>query len=183
MSRTVKHGTGCAWTVQRHAGSTNWRHSHVCDLLLWLRGGQANTDEVAEPRAHVSYSTHPPLPSSLLQRASLMCGASCTCRLAQHFNAGMVAGVMTTVIMAPGERIKCLMQVRENCLNPTTLHVSLSPCRSSRHLVARQSTLAPWTVPGSCSGREGSGVCTGELQPLYSEVKLNMLTPFMASLS
>jgi solute carrier family 25 carnitine/acylcarnitine transporter 20/29 len=30
--------------------------------------------------------------------------------LAQHFNAGMVAGVMTTVIMAPGERIKCLMQ-------------------------------------------------------------------------
>lgn len=32
-------------------------------------------------------------------------------RLGQHFNAGMVAGVMTTVIMAPGERIKCLMQV------------------------------------------------------------------------
>ena len=35
-----------------------------------------------------------------------------TCRLGQHFKAGMMAGVLTTVIMAPGERIKCLMQVR-----------------------------------------------------------------------
>ena len=34
-----------------------------------------------------------------------------TCRLGQHFKAGMMAGVLTTVIMAPGERIKCLMQV------------------------------------------------------------------------
>ena len=30
----------------------------------------------------------------------------------QLFNAGMVAGVFTTGIMAPGERIKCLLQVR-----------------------------------------------------------------------
>ena len=30
--------------------------------------------------------------------------------LAQHWNAGMLAGVATTVIMAPGERIKCLLQ-------------------------------------------------------------------------
>lgn len=29
----------------------------------------------------------------------------------QHFNAGMLAGVMTTVVMTPGERIKCMMQV------------------------------------------------------------------------
>ena len=29
----------------------------------------------------------------------------------QNWNAGMVAGVFTTVIMAPGERIKCLLQV------------------------------------------------------------------------
>ena len=28
------------------------------------------------------------------------------------FNAGMLAGVCTTVIMAPGERIKCLLQVQ-----------------------------------------------------------------------
>jgi len=32
-------------------------------------------------------------------------------RLPQHFLAGMVAGVFTTAIMAPGERIKCLLQV------------------------------------------------------------------------
>ena len=37
---------------------------------------------------------------------------SMICRLGQHFKAGMMAGVLTTVIMAPGERIKCLMQVR-----------------------------------------------------------------------
>ena len=30
----------------------------------------------------------------------------------QLFNAGMLAGVFTTVIMAPGERIKCLLQVK-----------------------------------------------------------------------
>jgi hypothetical protein len=29
----------------------------------------------------------------------------------QIFNAGMVAGVFTTGIMTPGERIKCLLQV------------------------------------------------------------------------
>ena len=33
------------------------------------------------------------------------------CSLPQHFVAGMLAGVFTTAIMAPGERIKCLMQV------------------------------------------------------------------------
>ena len=32
-------------------------------------------------------------------------------RLPQIFNSGLVAGVFTTVIMAPGERIKCLLQV------------------------------------------------------------------------
>jgi len=32
--------------------------------------------------------------------------------LPQIFNAGMVAGVFTTVIMAPGERIKCLLQIQ-----------------------------------------------------------------------
>ena len=32
-------------------------------------------------------------------------------RLPQIGNAGMLAGVFTTVIMAPGERIKCLLQV------------------------------------------------------------------------
>lgn len=30
----------------------------------------------------------------------------------QLFNAGMLAGVFTTVIMAPGERIKCLLQIQ-----------------------------------------------------------------------
>ena len=32
--------------------------------------------------------------------------------LRQHFQAGLLAGVFTTVIMVPGERVKCLMQVR-----------------------------------------------------------------------
>ncbi|XP_064605584.1 mitochondrial carnitine/acylcarnitine carrier protein-like [Liolophura sinensis] len=31
----------------------------------------------------------------------------------QIFNAGMLAGVFTTVIMAPGERIKCLLQIQQ----------------------------------------------------------------------
>ena len=44
----------------------------------------------------------------------------CVYRLLQHFNAGMVAGGMTTAIMAPGERIKCLMQVGD-------LHVHIPP--------------------------------------------------------
>lgn len=34
-----------------------------------------------------------------------------TLTVMQLFNAGMVAGVFTTGIMAPGERIKCLLQV------------------------------------------------------------------------
>ena len=32
-------------------------------------------------------------------------------RYLQYFNAGMLSGVFTTAIMAPGERIKCLLQV------------------------------------------------------------------------
>jgi len=32
----------------------------------------------------------------------------------QLFAAGMVAGVFSTVIMAPGERIKCLLQVQQS---------------------------------------------------------------------
>ena len=32
--------------------------------------------------------------------------------LPQLFAAGMVAGVFSTVVMAPGERIKCLLQVQ-----------------------------------------------------------------------
>ncbi|CAB4035918.1 Mitochondrial carnitine acylcarnitine carrier, partial [Paramuricea clavata] len=31
----------------------------------------------------------------------------------QMFNAGMVAGVFTTGIMTPGERIKCLLQIQQ----------------------------------------------------------------------
>ncbi|XP_076358640.1 mitochondrial carnitine/acylcarnitine carrier protein-like [Tachypleus tridentatus] len=33
--------------------------------------------------------------------------------LLQIFNAGMIAGVFTTVIMTPGERIKCLLQIQQ----------------------------------------------------------------------
>ena len=33
--------------------------------------------------------------------------------LLQLFNAGALSAVFTTIIMAPGERIKCLLQVRK----------------------------------------------------------------------
>ena len=32
----------------------------------------------------------------------------------QIFSAGLLSGVFTTVIMAPGERIKCLLQIQAN---------------------------------------------------------------------
>lgn len=35
----------------------------------------------------------------------------------QLFKAGMLSGVFTTVIMAPGERIKCLLQVQASNTN------------------------------------------------------------------
>ena len=38
------------------------------------------------------------------------------CRYPQLFAAGMLSGVFTTAIMAPGERIKCLLQVRGHCM-------------------------------------------------------------------
>ncbi len=36
--------------------------------------------------------------------------------IGQHFVAGGLAGVMTTVIMTPGERVKCLMQASTGIL-------------------------------------------------------------------
>lgn len=32
--------------------------------------------------------------------------------LPQHFNAGLLAGVLTTVVMTPGERVKCMLQIQ-----------------------------------------------------------------------
>ena len=37
------------------------------------------------------------------------------CRIRQHFGAGMLASLFVTVITAPGERTKCLMQVCVGC--------------------------------------------------------------------
>ena len=36
---------------------------------------------------------------------------------AQLAAAGFLSGIVTTVIMAPGERIKCLLQVKKNEIN------------------------------------------------------------------
>ncbi|XP_076056587.1 carnitine/acylcarnitine carrier protein colt, mitochondrial isoform X2 [Oratosquilla oratoria] len=36
----------------------------------------------------------------------------------QLFNAGMLSGVFTTAIMAPGERIKCLLQIQQGGMGP-----------------------------------------------------------------
>lgn len=41
-------------------------------------------------------------------------GPSGTYTLSQIFAAGMLSGVFTTVIMAPGERIKCLLQIQHS---------------------------------------------------------------------
>lgn len=38
--------------------------------------------------------------------------------IGQHFFAGGLAGVMTTIIMTPGERVKCLMQVQMHTKGP-----------------------------------------------------------------
>lgn len=36
----------------------------------------------------------------------------------RYFAAGAFSGIFTTIIMAPGERIKCLLQIQEGSLNP-----------------------------------------------------------------
>ena len=45
--------------------------------------------------------------------------------LAQLAAAGGISGVMTTAIMAPGERIKCLLQVRKILLCPVSQAIQL----------------------------------------------------------
>ncbi|KAK3104011.1 hypothetical protein FSP39_023658 [Pinctada imbricata] len=45
---------------------------------------------------------------------------------AQFFKAGMVAGVFTTLIMAPGERIKCLLQIQAD--GPTKKYAGPVDC-------------------------------------------------------
>lgn len=57
------------------------------------------------------------VPGSFLPSFPLCCVGSASLlfprgRYPQLFAAGMLSGVFTTVIMAPGERIKCLLQVR-----------------------------------------------------------------------
>ena len=50
----------------------------------------------------------------VVDRASLFLDSTITfmfCRNFQVFKAGMVSGVFTTIILTPGERIKCLLQV------------------------------------------------------------------------
>lgn len=36
----------------------------------------------------------------------------------QYFTAGAFSGIFTTIIMAPGERIKCLLQIQEGSAHP-----------------------------------------------------------------
>lgn len=36
----------------------------------------------------------------------------------QYFAAGAFSGIFTTIIMAPGERIKCLLQIQQGSLSP-----------------------------------------------------------------
>ncbi len=51
--------------------------------------------------------------TSVFPHRVCVCVCVCVCvRYPQLFAAGMLSGVFTTAIMAPGERIKCLLQVR-----------------------------------------------------------------------
>ena len=55
----------------------------------------------------------------------------------QLFNAGCLSGVFTTAIMAPGERIKCLLQVNITliiCFNLLTEFLTDSSCRRKASL-------------------------------------------------
>ena len=89
----------------------------------------------------------------------------------------MLAGVFTTVFMAPGERIKCLLQVSFSL--SVCLYLSLSlhvikvvimyveyRSRCIKRLV-RLNTLAPLTVPRSCTKKEELGTSTEEHLLLY----------------
>uniref|UniRef100_A0A914VDV6 Mitochondrial carnitine/acylcarnitine carrier protein n=1 Tax=Plectus sambesii TaxID=2011161 RepID=A0A914VDV6_9BILA len=51
----------------------------------------------------------------------------------QNFNAGALAGVFTTIIMVPGERIKCLLQVQQNAA-PGTPNKYAGPMDVARQL-------------------------------------------------
>ena len=87
-------------------------------------------------------------------------------RVFQHAKAGMVAGVFTTIFMAPGERVKCLMQVsRITCVLTDTHNVTSFSVwcrfRCIKRLV-RPSTLAPLTVLSSSTGREALEMSTVE---------------------
>ena len=43
-----------------------------------------------------------------------LCVCLCVRRIREIFVAGMVSGVFTTAILAPGDRIKCLLQVQQS---------------------------------------------------------------------
>ena len=68
----------------------------------------------------------------------------------QHFKAGMIAGVFTTVVMTPGERVKCLLQVSWNYYRWRTLIILVViGCRFSNQRKVRQSIPDQLIVPGS----------------------------------
>lgn len=133
----------------------------------------------------------------LLCRGCLHCSLTCStlwviiceyimsCRYPQLFAAGMLSGVFTTAIMAPGERIKCLLQVRgstdiHDLITVsrateygvwTNLRVCFYVCRS-RQQQERWSMRDPWTVPNSCTNSLGSEESTKAPLWLSWEVRL-----------
>lgn len=78
--------------------------------------------------------------------------------LFQIFNAGMVSALFTTAIMAPGERIKCLLQVQAASATPVTNYAGPVDCAKQLY---RQGASDPFT-------RELLPHCCVTLRPLGS---------------
>ena len=69
---------------------------------------------------------------------------SIVCRPSQIFLSGCLAGVFTTVIVAPGERIKCLLQVR--CI------MGDGGVKTCQHLFGQIQMCHMWNAPWARDG-------------------------------
>lgn len=61
-------------------------------------------------------------------------------RIQQHFKAGLLAGVFTTVVMTPGERVKCMMQVCQQVITTQDSFSYWHVCRYKCKAKLKQST-------------------------------------------
>lgn len=144
------------WTGQEAPAEISWRYPYVGD---WFVDGCCSVDRRL-------------LSVNVLRQLLLV-----SCRYQQLFAAGMLSGVFTTAIMAPGERIKCLLQVRGyGCsfgLKNIYFYYFCVFFFRSRHRQERWSMQDQWTVSNSCTEKLESEAST-KAQLLHSwEVRLH----------